>query len=241
MQKVSNHCGKVLSMHCLRDTILLSLLLAFWVLACLTTDGHAGCIACWELKGIIVHLEDGTTIEGYAKWNDFWAELGYADSSYASSGKEDENALRQALKDMKQFPEVIFDPKADIHEIAVYTHLRSIKYPVAKGLVTLRDPVRVNVEDIKYVNLNPGPHDGYNGAGSLPPVSERIADLLQTKPSASCHFDEVAGDQYWVSYDKSFPEQELNRLCEPRPIDRPDEEIQRLKARDIFSLYYAYD
>ena len=226
-------------MHCLRDTILLSLLLVFLVIACLTSDSHAGCIACWELKGAIVRLKNGTTIEGYAKWNDFWAGLGYANSSYNVSGN-DENALKQALKDMKQFPEVIFDPKADIFEIDVYTHLRSIKYPVAKRLVTLRNSVQVNVWDIEYVKLNPGPHDGYIGAGRLPLVPERIADLLQTKPAASCHNDTGGGDEYWVSYDKSFPKKELKRLCD-EPPPRPDEEIRRLKARDIFSLYYAYD
>ncbi len=46
--------------------------------------------------------------------------------------------------------------------------------------------------------------------------------------------------RYWVSYDKSFPKKELKRLCD-EPPPRPDEEIRRLKARDIFSLYYAYD
>jgi hypothetical protein len=225
-------------MLCLRNAILLSLFLVFLVIACLTSDGHAGCIECWELKGVIVRLKNGSTIEGYAKWNDFWAELGYANSSYNESGK-DENALKEALKDMKQFPNVIFDPKAHIDSIHVYTHLRSIKYPVAKGLVTLRDPVQVNVWEIEHVKLNPGPHDEYNGAGSLPLVSERVADLLQTKPAASCLFDKGPGDEYWVSYDKSFPKKELKRLCDESPWR--SEEIQRLKARDIFRLYYAYD
>jgi hypothetical protein len=223
----------------LPNTTLLSPLLAFLVIACLTSDSHAGCIACWELKGVTVRLKNGAIIEGYAEWNDFWAELGYAESSYNSSGN-DENASKQALKDMKQFPEVIFDPKAHLDHIDVYTDLRSIKYPVAKGLVTLRDPVRANVWQIEYVKLNPGPHDGYNGAGRLPLVSERIADLLQTKPFASCHNDTGWADKYWVSYDKSFPKEELKRLCD-KPSRKWDEEIQRLKARDIFRLYYAYD
>ncbi len=60
-------------MLCLRNTILLSTLLAFLVIACLPSESHAGCIECWELKGVIVQLKNGTTIEGYAKWNDFWA------------------------------------------------------------------------------------------------------------------------------------------------------------------------
>jgi hypothetical protein len=96
-------------MLCLRNAILLPPLLAFLVIACLPSDSHAGCISCWELKGVIVRLKNGPTIEGYAEWNDFWAELGYANSSYNGSGN-DENALKLALKDMKQFPEVIFDP-----------------------------------------------------------------------------------------------------------------------------------
>jgi len=221
----------------LRDTIILSLLLVFLVAAWLTSDCHAqspeDCIACWELKGVIVSLGDGTTVKGFAVWNDNWAALGLG--SYGEK-------LKQGLEIKIEFPKVIFDPRAKIHKIYVYTHVRSIKYPKADLLVSLREPIEVNAKQIKDIKLNPGPHDGYQGAGGLPIVSERIADLLQTKPSASCYFDEGAGDEYWVSYDKSFPEEELKRLCDERlPTDRPDEEIQRLKARDIFRLYYAYD
>ncbi len=118
-------------MHCLRDTILVSLLLPFLVAAWPTSDCHADCIACWQLKGVIVQLKNGTTIEGYAKWNDSWAALGYGDSY---SG--DENAIKRAWENRKEFPEVIFDPKAQIDGIAIYTHLRSIKYPVASELIT---------------------------------------------------------------------------------------------------------
>ncbi|MFH1113534.1 MAG: hypothetical protein V1792_06400 [Pseudomonadota bacterium] len=185
------------------------------------------------MKGVIVQLKNGTTIEGYATWNDSWAALGYHMSSAG-----DDDSIKRALENMKEFPQVIFDPKAQIDGIAVYTHLRTIKYPVAKALVTLRDPVGVNVEYIKNLRLNPGPHDGYEGAGTLPLVSERIADLLQTKPSASCHQDRGAGDMYWVSYDKSFPAEEVQRMCG----HMSDEELEKkLEARDIFSLYYAYD
>ncbi len=97
----------------------------------------------------------------------------------------------------------------------------------------------MNVEDIKDLKLNPGPHDGYEGAGCLPLVSERIADLLQTKPSASCHFDAGAGDMYWVSYDKGFPAEEFQRLCEGHMLD--EELDKKLRGTDVFGLYYAYD
>ena len=220
-------------MHCLLYTILLSLLSAFWVAAWLTSDCHADCMMCWELKGVIVQLKNGTTIKGHATWNDSWAAFGYQ-----SSGLSDKNSIDRALEKNK-FPKVIFDPKAQISVIAVYTHLRSIKYPVENALVTLRDPVGVNVEDIKDLKLNPGPHDGYNGAGDLPLVSKRIADLLQIKPSASCHKYTGAGDVYWVSYDKSFPAKELQRLCEHHML--AEEKKNSLKEKDIFSLYYAYD
>ncbi len=219
-------------MHCLRETVLLSLLLVFSVSAWLTTDCRADCIACWQLKGVIVQLKNGSTVEGYATWNDSWAALGYQ-----YSGLNDKHSIDRALEENK-FPKMIFDPRAQIDRIEVYTHLRSIRYPVAKALVTLREPVVVTVKDIQHVKLYPGPHDGYEGAGSLPLVSERIAGLLQTKPSASCHHDEGAGDMYWVSYDKSFLAEEIQRLCK---YQLSDKEKTKLKERDIFSLYYAYD
>lgn len=200
----------------------------------LTSDCHADCMVCWQLKGVVVQLKNGTTIEGYATWNDSWAAFGYQSSSAG-----DANSIERALENQKAFPEVVFDPKAQITGIDVYTHLRSIKYPVPEALVTLRDPVQVDVEDIKDLKLKPGPHDGYEGALRLPLVSERTADLPQTKPSASCHYDARAGDMYWVSYDKSFPAEELQRLCDGYISDTELE--KKLEGRDIFSLYYAYD
>ena len=172
-------------MHRLRDTIILSLLLAFLAAAWFTSDSHAECMACWWLKGVIVQLKNGTTIEGYATWNDGWAAIGYQ-----GSGLSDKNSIERALEKNK-FPKMIFDPRAQIEDIFVYTHLRSIKYPknryfTEKLLVATRKPIKVYVKEIENLKLNPGSHDGYQGAGGLPLVSERIADLLQTKPSASC-------------------------------------------------------
>jgi|WetSurMetagenome_2_1015567.scaffolds.fasta_scaffold549354_1 hypothetical protein len=96
----------------------------------------------------------------------------------------------------------------------------------------------MKVKEIQNVEINPGPHDKYNGAGNLPVVSRRIADLLQTKPVASCWYGD-AGDVYWVSYDKSFPAQELRGLCEG-PISGEGIE-KRFKGKDIIQLYYAND
>jgi hypothetical protein len=226
-------------MHCLRDNILLSLLLASLVTALLTSDCHADCMACWELRGVIVEIKNGATIEGYATWNESWAALGYQ-----GSGLSDKESIDRALEKNK-FPKMIFDPKAQISGIAVYTHLRSIKYPVANALVTFRDPVEVNVEDIKDLKLSPGPHDGYDGAGVLPVVSQKIADLLQTKPSSFCERDHGTFVEYWISYDDSFPEDELQRLCGDELCDKQgnlDKKIEDdLSTRNIFSLSYAYD
>jgi hypothetical protein len=216
-------------MHCFRKSIGFFVVMALVLAAWLTSDCHADCMACWQLKGVVVHLKNGTTIKGYATWNESWAAFGYQ-----SSGLSDKKSIDRALVKNK-FPKAIFDPKAQIDGIIVYTHLRSIKYPVANALVTLRDPIRVNKEDIKDLKVNPGPHDGYDGAGRLPLVSERIDDLLQTKPSAVCEYDAGLADGYCISYDKNFPKKELERLC------RDDKARKRLQSRDIFCLYWAYD
>ncbi len=197
-------------------------------------DCRADCIACWKLKGVIVRLKNGSMSKGYATWNESWAWIGYQYSNTAGKATE-----KQVLDANKEFPEVIFDPLALIDEIAVYTHVRSIKYPVKNRLLATRAPTVLKVKDIRYVKLNPGPHDGYKGAGRLPLVSRRIADLLRTKPVASCNYNSGAADVYWVSYDKSFPKAELRRLCEQQQSD--EEVVKRLKARDIFSLHYDYD
>lgn len=222
-------------MPCSRKTICFLVVTVLLFAGLAAGDCLADCLACWKLKGVVVRLEDGTRIKGYAAWNQEWADLGYHFST------EQLKAFGQpAPAAKKKFPAVIFDPLAQIDDIAVYTHLRSIKYPAKNALVAIRGPIVLKVIDIREVKLNPGPHDGYVGAGSLPLVSRRIADLLRTKPVASCQYEEATTYVYWVSYDKSFPEAELRRLCEQQG-ESDKEVVKRLKARDIFSLRYDWD
>lgn len=221
-------------MPCFPKTIVFLAVLGVLLVASVTSNCRADCIACWQLKGVTVRLKDGTTIKGYAIWNEGWALLGYL-----SSNAREEASRKPAVETRKKFPEVVFDPLAKIDDITVYTHLQSINYPIKDALVATRDPVGVYVKDIQELKLNPGPHDGYEGAGSLPVVSPRIADLLQTKPSASCNYEDSVVDAYWVSYDESFPAEELRRLCEQRVSDKKIAES--LEARDVISLYFFYD
>jgi hypothetical protein len=210
------------SMSCIRRSFPFFVVIALLLLALVSSDCLADCIACWKLKGVVVRLKDGTGIKGYATWNDGWQAF-------------EEGTVRTK----KTFPEVIFDPRVGIDKISVYTHLRSIKYPVKDALVAIRKPVSLSVKDIEDLKLDPGPHDGYDGAGLLPLVSPRVADLLQTKPVASCHYDGSVVDVYWVSYDESFPAGELKRLCDERVSDKEIE--KNLKARDVFPLFFSYD
>ena len=116
----------------------LPLVAALLLAALFASDCPALCLSCWKLKGVLVHLKNGTTIEGYAAWNDVWAQLGYE-----ASGEQSKAPPEQELAAKKEFPEVIFDARARIEGISVYTHLRSIKYPVKDALVATRKPVRV--------------------------------------------------------------------------------------------------
>jgi len=225
---------KAVTLSRFRGSLCFSLLVALLIVALVTSECVADCLSCWQLKGVLVRLKDGTTIEGYATWNDVWADLGYSRSSDDSRASYQRPAMNK-----KQFPEVIFDPAAQIDVISVYTHLRSIEYPVKDALVATREPIRLSVKEILELKLKPGNHDGYDGAGHIPVVSSRIADLLQAKPIASCGYDASVADVYWVSYDKSFPAEELSRLCEQRISG---EEIRNgLEARDIIKLYFSYD
>jgi len=199
--------------------------------ALITSDCLADCVACWQLKGVVVRLKNGSLIEGYATWNDAWAEFEY---KYSGKGDPPRGAG-------KTFPDVIFDPAARIDSIYVYTQLRSIKYPRNGALVATRERVSLSVKDIKELQLKPGPHDGYEGAGYIPQVSEKMADLLQTKPVASCEYDMGLADVYWVSYDKNFPAKELQLLCSDEKATLSKKELTSFAARGVFELYFAYD
>jgi len=157
---------KGVTTSCFSSYLGFSALVAFLVVALVAGDCLAVCLSCWKLNGVRVRLEDGTTVEGYAVWNDVWADLGYSRSS--DDGRAS-NARTAGTK--KQFPEVIFDPPARIDAISVYTHLRPIEYPVEDALVATRKPIRVTVKEMRELKLNPGPHDGYEGAGHIPVVS----------------------------------------------------------------------
>jgi hypothetical protein len=222
-------------MGCFRWIILLSGAAMLFTLT-IASDCPADCLACWELRGVIVNLKDGTRIEGYATWNHAWAREGNCECSCSNSNGDESASRERSPVNANEFPGVIFHPAAAIKCITVYTHLRSIKYPWA-AVVTTNEPIKLGIGEIEDIKLTPGPHDGYGGAGDIPLVSPRFADLLQTKPAASCESGD--GFAYWVSYDRSFPEEELRRLCEQFESD--EEVVKKLKARDIFSLYFAGD
>ncbi|MEW6352402.1 MAG: hypothetical protein AB1646_25400 [Thermodesulfobacteriota bacterium] len=173
---------------------------------------------------MLIRLKDGTTIEGYAKWNDEWAEI----------------RAEEPHEKLKKFPEIIFQSGPDITVIGVHTHLRSIKYPVRNLLVATRECLPVLVREVEEIKLNPGPHDDYAGAGSIPVVSPRVADLLQTKPLASCHFDAGISDDYWLSYDPDFSTARLKQLCENK--EQGSEGVQDLSGRrNVIHLSFPFD
>jgi hypothetical protein len=206
-----------------QNAVCLSVVWALTLTVLAPSDCIAECLACWELKGVIVTLKNGKIIKGYAAWNDAWAAMNYE--------------FRGKLSKKKKFPEVIFDPLAGIEDIAIYTHVRSVKYP-PKRVVATRQPIVVKVKKIRDVELNPGSHDGYCGAGSLPVVSLRIARLLQTKPMASCVYEEGSAEVNLLSYDRSFRAEEFKRLCEKRISD---EEFEKMNMENVIRLEYAYD
>ncbi len=158
-------------------------------------------------------------MEGYVPWNDAWLPHGSSE---------------------KKFPEAVFEPRVEVEWIQIYANLRPIEFPHANALVTLQKGATVPVKDIQELRLKPGPYDGYAGAGDIPVVSSRIADLLQTKPVASCHGDTGMADVYWVSYNKGITAKQLDCLCKEQWISLIDYG-ENLERNNVVKLVFPYD
>jgi hypothetical protein len=176
------------------------------------------CGACWELKGIAVDLEDGTTVTGYIGWN----EDAIIDAGY--QGK---------------FPEVLLEMERKA--IVLYTDLEKIVYPVKGALVSTKQPLSIPVGRIIRVLPKPGPHDGYRGAVEIPLVSPEIAALLRSKPDAFCEGDEGGVTSvFWLAYNKRISSKDIIWLCRYPWVEiiRNSDDLQK---DGVFRLDFPYD
>lgn len=180
--------------------------------------GSAGCIACFQLKGVEITLNDGRIVRGHMTWNDMWV-TGWTETE-------------------KKFPDIVFE-LGKTESVSVYTHLKWIKFPTG-GVVATQESVRIPVWEIKRLVPKPGGFEGVDGATKLPVVSERTADLLQTPPEASCTWDEGVADVYWVSYNKNITKAQIDCLCEKKTENLTDCGMSA-QIDDVFDLYFFYD
>jgi hypothetical protein len=178
----------------------------------------ADCIACFQLKGVEVILNDGRIVTGYIPWNDSWV-TGWAETE-------------------KKFPDIVFE-LGKTESVSVYTHLKWIKFPIGGVVATLK-PLEISIWEIKQLLAKPGGFEGVDGATKLPVVSERTADLLQTPPQASCTYDASVADVYWVSYNKNVTKAQIDCLCEKQAENPADCDISA-QTDDVFDLYFFYD
>jgi hypothetical protein len=192
--------------------------IVFFFLMMLPMRGFADCIACFQLKGVEVILKDGRIVTGHMPWNDSWV------------------AVRTKTK--KKFPDIVFE-LGKTGSVSVYTHLKSIKYPI-NGVVATQKPLRIPISDVKQLIAKPGGFEGVDGATRLPVVSERIADLLQTPPEAFCTWDANVADVYWVSYNKNIPKAQIDCLCARQAKKVTDCGISA-ETTDVFHLCFFYD
>lgn len=179
---------------------------------------HSDCLACWELKGIVVELKSGKILEGYTTWNDAWL----------------------AGKTKTSFPEVVLEAEGGVKSITFYSDIRTITYPDSGLKISVGQPRTVPVESISSIELRPGVHDGYEGAGNIPVVSERTAQSLLTEPVATCRGEGALSIVYWISYNQRFGKEELRCLCNPKLINhiRWSDDFERNK---FIRLEFAYD
>ncbi len=181
-------------------------------------QGLTTCMACFQLRGVEIILDDGRIVKGYIAWNDEWVTV--------------------FTNTKKKFPDIIF-LREDRDVVSVYTHLRTIKFPI-KGIVATKDPMVIRIPEIKRLVAKPGAFEGMAGATRLPLVSERIARLLQMPPEGYCTYDASVADVYWVSYNKNITKAQIDCLCEKQAEEVTDCGISSHTA-DVFDLHFFYD
>jgi hypothetical protein len=163
-------------------------------------------------------LKGGEILEGYTRWNDAWL----------------------SRKTKVGFPEAVLETEGGVKSITFYSDIRTITYPDSGLRVSVGQPRTIVVDSISSLKLRPGVHDGYEGAGNIPVVSERTAQSLLTKPVAICSGEGALSTIYWISYNQRFGEEELRCLCHPELINYIgwSEDFERNK---LVRLEFAYD
>ena len=215
-----------------RAFVFLLLVLCSW-----KAETRADCIACWQLKGVRLHLTSGKELVGYALWNETWPGLVYKPSVSPETG----------------FPEVLLklrDVQKQHGQTNGWTFVRfyfadslyATVYPDSGLVISTAPEFEVPLEDITQVRGEPGPFEDYEGAGYLPVVTERTTELLQTRePVASCEYHPDVGYViYWVSYDRQIGQKHLRVLCE-EPWGSVISPSHGLEARGIIGLEISYD
>jgi hypothetical protein len=178
----------------------------------------ADCMACWELKGITLELKDGKEHEGYIIWNDAWVQG----------------------QTSKSFPDLLFDNQNGVKTITFYLDIRAINYPDSGLKVSVGLQREIPVDSISHIKLKAGVHDGYVGAGRIPVVSERTAQMLLTKPVATCTGKGPLSIVTWLSYNQRFGKEELDCLCNPELIDLI-QWSRDFEGNKLVRLEFSYD
>ena len=171
----------------------------------------------WHLFGIEVTV--GTkTISGYGIATSYWA---------LDSHGDDGDMIRRFLAE---------------NTIRLVKDVEPVNYPL-KCMVTTTGIIEIPRKTVSAIRRLPKPHDGYEWYGVMNVYKPSEVKLLQGPPVAQCTEksvnpeEEGPGESVWLSYNKGFPIEKLNDLCE----GRMNEPVARLRSKSILPFELSGD
>ena len=185
---------------------------------------HADCLACFELKGVLVTMKDGQKYSGYVGWNHAWF----------------------ASREKSKFPDTLLNRESwgpyPRKSIPLYKKVYTIRFPITALVTTTSDLLTLRFSDVETMSAKPMEHDGYQGAGGLPVLSLTAIRLLsESKPYASIKQDADVADHYLISFNPEIDEPKLRKIYDDIKMWLTNEKIKELEESRIIFFSLSYD
>ncbi len=155
------------------------------------TPAQSECLACWSLEEVQIKLRSGEKLSGYLPWNDGWVFINRERFGLVEAITSKDPAVRSELS------------KLNLH---MYPELLELTFePFVGKRIAIKQPIRIDCDQIASIMISSGPHTGYSGAGliELVDAAGALTLLKAHRPRYTIEPSAELGDSYYAVYGES--------------------------------------
>jgi len=174
---------------------ILSRFLVFTLITLLAIQLRADCLACWQLKHVVITLQNGESIEGYIRWNDIWVEI-YSNEDLSSRSlmeKVSQLQLDTEWYDLVVYRDIYFTgDNLPFHTIVASNRIDTIKSDQLRDLSELKMDIQ-----------------SHEGAGNIMNLEDESIKLIKEKPLYYFKVEGEVSETHYLSYNPLITKEDL--------------------------------